>query len=154
MDKFYDAVSGYISYVAYKYLIDKSYVDDVIINTVSKIINNIQKYDDTKNSLAWIYTIAKNETYRINEREKRQTHISLEEVEQVACISESIDSAEFLLDLDRIIKKLGPKDAQIVELRVFSGLTFREIAEELHMYPGTVAKHYKNALDIILKKLF
>ena len=43
--------------------------------------------------------------------------------------------------------RLSAEDRELIELKVFAGLTIREIAEVTGMPPGTVATRYRRALE-------
>ncbi len=145
-DEFFYAVSGYIKYVAYKYVIDKSFVNDVVMSTFCKIIDNIQMFDEHQNGMAWISKIAQNESYTINNRERKHNHISLDEIsEEIACTIDESKELEFVAALHSSINELDEIDREIVEMRVFQNLTFEEIAHRLNMYVGTVHKRFKRS---------
>lgn len=149
-DEFFYAISGHIKLIAYKYLVDKSYVNDVVMNTFCKILDNIQSYDEVRNGKAWIYRIAQNEAYSINNRERKHSHASLDEVsEEIACTVDDSKRLEFIVDFQNALSKLEEIDMEIVELRIFEGMTFEEIASKLNMYVGTVYKRFKRSVKRI-----
>ena len=43
--------------------------------------------------------------------------------------------------------RLSMEDRELVELKVFAGLTFREISAVVDLPPGTVATRYRRALE-------
>jgi RNA polymerase sigma factor (sigma-70 family) len=45
------------------------------------------------------------------------------------------------------IARLEPQDQELVELKIYAGLTFREIAEIVDRPPATVATRYRRALE-------
>jgi RNA polymerase sigma-70 factor (ECF subfamily) len=45
------------------------------------------------------------------------------------------------------LAKLDAHDRELVELKIFAGLTFREIAEITGMPQGTVATRYRRAME-------
>jgi RNA polymerase sigma factor (sigma-70 family) len=51
------------------------------------------------------------------------------------------------------LAKLDPRQAQIVELRFFGGLTETKIAEVLHVSPRTVSGEWKLARSWLLREL-
>lgn len=154
LDEFFNATSGYIKFIAYKYLIDKFYLNDVVMNTICKVLDNIQSFDENKNGKAWISKIAQNEAYSINARERRHSHASLDEVsEEVACTTDDSKSLTFVADLQSALSKLDDTDREIVELRIIEDKTFEEIAERLGMHVSTVHKRYKRSLQKINKDI-
>ncbi|MDE5593367.1 MAG: hypothetical protein K2I75_05480 [Clostridiales bacterium] len=65
LKEFIDYSRGYLQYVAYKYLIDKSLTEDAIFLAYDRILQALPTFDDTKNGLAWIVKITQNEAYNI-----------------------------------------------------------------------------------------
>lgn len=154
IDGFFNAVSGYIRYVAYRYLVDKSFVNDVVTNTFIKIIEYIHTFKDQQNGMSWIYKIAQNESYAINNRERKHAHVSLEEImDEVACTVDLTEQLRFSESLDRALSKLPEKDRKMVEMRIFEGLTYQEIADSFGMYVGTAYKQIQTAIKIIWKDI-
>ena len=61
-----------------------------------------------------------------------------------------------LLDLDRTLKRLAALDdrqARLVELRVFGGLTIDEAAEVLEISPATVSREWRHAETWLHKEM-
>jgi RNA polymerase sigma-70 factor, ECF subfamily len=48
---------------------------------------------------------------------------------------------------------LEPALREIVDLKIFGGLTFAQIATALDLPPGTVATRYRRALQILRQQL-
>lgn len=143
LDEFFRAVSGHIKLIAYKYLVDKSFVSDVVMNTFCKILDNIQTFDELQNGKAWISKIAQNEAYTINNRERRHNHVPLDEVsEEIACTVDDSERLELAAAFQKALCKLDEQDREIVELRIYEDLKFKEIANKLNMYVGTVHKRF------------
>lgn len=154
LDEFFNSVSGYVRYVAYKYLADKSFVDDVVMSTFCKVLNNVQYYDERQNGKAWLSKIAQNEAYVINNREFKQRHLPLAEIsEETACATDETESHIFTADLYNAINRLDGTDRRIVELRLLEEFTFEEIAHALNMYVGTVYKRYTKCIKKINQEI-
>lgn len=154
LEEFFNAVSGHIKVIAYKYLVDKSFVSDVVMNTFYKVFDNIQSFDELQSGKAWISRIAQNEAYSINNRERKHNHASLDDIsEEVACITDNSRSLEFVVDLQNALSKLDETDRKIVELRIFEDKIFEEIADELGMYVGTVHKRFTRSVKKINKDI-
>ena len=150
LDDFFYAVSGHIKFIAYKYLTDKSFISDVVMNTFCKILDYIQGFDEQQNGKAWISKIAQNEAYSINKRESKHRHASLDEVsEELVCTTDASISLDFAAGLQNALNELDEIDREIVEYRIFEDLTFEEIAQRLNMYVGTVYKRFKRSVKKI-----
>lgn len=154
LEKFFRAASGYIKFVAYYYLVDKSFVDDVVNSTLYKIFDNIQTFDEKQSGKAWISKIAQNEAYTINNRERKHNHSSLDEVcEEVVCTTDDSKKLEFMAALENSLSELDETDRAIVIFRIIEDLTFEEIASRLNMYVGTVYKRFIRSAKKINKDI-
>ena len=150
LDEFFYAISGHIKCVAYKYLIDKSFVNDVVMITFCKVLDNIESFDELQNGKAWISKIAQNEAYSVNKCEGKHRHASLDEVsEEIVCTTDDTTTLDFAADLQNALSKLDETDREIVELRIFEDMTFEQIADKLNMYVGTVHKRFKRSVKDI-----
>lgn len=154
LDEFFYAVSGFMRYIAYKYLVDKSFAHDVVTNAFYKVIDNIGKFDDSHNGMAWICKITQNEAYAINNRERRYAYVSLDDVkEEVACTVDETENLEFSAALDKALSKLPEQDRKMVEMRVVFSMTYQEIATTFGMHVSTAYKRVQSALKIVRKDL-
>ena len=154
LDGFVNASVGYLRFVAYRYLVDKSFVDDVVSSAFFKIFDNIQTFDENQNGMSWIYKITQNEAYAINNRERKHAHVSLDEImDEVACTVDHSEHSRFLEAFNKALDKLPEQDRKIVEMRYLQGLTYPVIGKALGMYVGTVYKRYNAALKIIWKDI-
>jgi len=89
---------------------------------------------------------------RSAKRGGRDRRIPLEDV-QTATQQRSVD----LLDLDLALQRLASFDerqARLVELRVFGGLTIDEAAEVLETSPATVSREWRHAETWLHKEMF
>lgn len=154
LEKFFCAASGYIKFVAYYYLVDKSFVDDVVNSTLYKIFDNIQKFDENQSGKAWISKIAQNEAYSINNRERKHNHAVLDEInEEVACTTDDSKKLEFMSAFEKSLSELDEIDRKIVIFRLINDMTFEEIADRLNMYVGTVYKRFQRSAKKINKDI-
>lgn len=150
LDEFFYAVSGHIKFIAYKYLVDKSFVSDVVSSTFYKIFDNIQTFDEQQSGKAWISKIAQNEAYSVNNRERKHIHVSLDDInEEIACTADDSKRLEFVEALQNALTELSEIDRKIVELRIIEDMTFEEIARRLNMYVGTVHKRFTRSVKKI-----
>lgn len=154
LDGFYKTAFGYIRFIAFRYLVDKSYVDDVVSCAFFKIFDNIQTFDENQNGMSWIYKITQNEAYAMNNRERKHAHVSLDEImDEIVCTVDHSEQSRFAATLNKAMDKLPEKDRQIFEMRYLKGMTYPEISKELGMYVGTLYKRYRAALKIIWKDI-
>lgn len=129
---------------------------DITIKTFAKAFDKIHLYDDNYNFKTWLITISKNiliDHYRKNETET----ISIHKKESGAYkISDDAPSAEDVLineqNLNRLlnyIKLLKPHHQEIINLRYFRELSYKEIASELNEPIGNVKVKLLRAKKIL-----
>ena len=128
---------------------DHHMAEDIMQSTYIRIRLSAKMYKAGSNTLAWIYTIAKNMTY--NELNKRKREISLDFDERGGNIGGhyTIDDSMSSPLLNIIKTELNQVETQIITLHLISGFKHREIAEMLEKPLGSVLWTYKNALNKI-----
>lgn len=142
-EELFYVASGYVRFVAYHYLVNKSFVNDVVNSTFFKIFDNIQTFDESQSGKAWISKIAQNEAYTINNREREHTYTSLDEIsEDIACTTDDSQRMELDAAFEKSLSELDAQDREIFELRFYQDMTFEEIGKKLNMYAGTVHKRF------------
>ena len=65
----------------------------------------------------------------------------------------SLEDSEDAQELRTAVNELAPKLREILSLKVWSGLTFAEVAQVLDISPNTAASRYRYALEQLQKKL-
>ncbi len=151
--EFIDYSCGYIKYIAYNYLSDKSFVEDVVFLTYHKILQAIKVFDNSKNGLAWIRKITKNEALRIN-RDEVITDADLETYKynlKDVLFTENERLIKF--DVERAMDKLDEQERFVIKYKIIVGMTVREIAKKLNKPKSTVADILKHALNKLKKEL-
>ena len=66
------------------------------------------------------------------------------------------DQPERLVELDILLEQLGkldPRAAEVVELRIFAGLTINETAQALAIHPSAVNREWANACEWLREEL-
>ena len=102
----------------------------------------------------WPYfvRVARNEALKI--LRKRKPTQSMSVLSEPACSDrdavEFDDSKKFIR---RAVRRLPPKQAEVVVLKVWENLTFAEIADVLDESPNTVASRYRYALQKLSETL-
>lgn len=153
LKEFIDYSCGYLQYIAYKYLIDKSLTEDVIFLSYAKIMDALRTFDDTKNGLAWIVKITQNEAYKLN-RDETFWDVSLEEYKNMLTDNSHNETACVnTYDLERAMAHLSERERKIIEYRMFMGMTVREISERMNIPKSTVFRMNKHAMKRLGKYL-
>lgn len=153
LKEFIDYSRGYMQYIAFKYLIDKSLVEDVIFLAYDRILQSIHTFDSSKNGLAWILKITQNEAYKLN-RNETVNDVVLEEYKN-DCADKSFSESDRLdkYDIERAIERLDEQERAVIEYKIFMGMTVREISAQMNIPKSTVAYTLKQALKKLEKYL-
>ncbi len=105
---------------------------DITAQTFLKALTNIGKFSfQGVPFAAWLYRIALNEVNMYYRKDKSHLTESVDKV-QIAEMMEAPDalfSEEMLNQLSLILQKLSPDDMQLVSLRFFEGMPFKEVAD-------------------------
>ena len=123
--------------------------EDVMQNTYIRIRLSANMYKAGSNTLAWIYTIAKNLTLNELNKQKHEMSIDFDDKGSKIGGQYTIDDKVSSPLLNVMKKVLNESEAQIISLHLISGFKHREIAEMLDKPLGTVLWTYKNALNKI-----
>lgn len=111
----------------------KETAEDLTSQTFLKALRSLDQFDQEKGKFStWLYQIARNQVIDFY-RAKRQD-ISIEDVWDLAGqedVLRDFDAAEKLKKVQEYLKKLKPDQREIVLLRVWEGMSYREIAEAL-----------------------
>ena len=123
--------------------------EDVMQNTYIRIRLSANMYKAGSNTLAWIYTIAKNLTFNELNKQKHELSIDFDDKGSKIGGQYTIDDKVSSPLLNVMKKVLNESETQIISLHLISGFKHREIAEMLDKPLGTVLWTYKNALNKI-----
>jgi RNA polymerase sigma-70 factor (ECF subfamily) len=110
----------------------KETAEDIVSTVFIKALEKLDTFDENKASFStWLYRIARNTLIDHYRTHKQETDISL--VEHVAGetsnLSETVEARNKLKEIETYLKTLTEKQQEIVILRVWNELSFKEIAE-------------------------
>jgi RNA polymerase sigma-70 factor (ECF subfamily) len=137
LDKYWDYVYGF----QLKRIENENDAEDITIQTFSKAFDKISTFDDKYAFKTWLITISKNIHIDLLRKEKRQPSntISNDNKDSFYDILDESPSAEDkliteqnLAKLLRDIKKLKPHYQEIINLRYFQELSYKDISIELN----------------------
>lgn len=135
LDTFWDDVYGF----QLKRTENENDAEDITIQSFSKAFDKIDTYDDAYKFKTWLITISKNIHIDLLRKEKNSISqvISKDEREALQILDESpspedeLITKQHLAKLLRDIKKLKPHYQEIINLRYFQELSYKEISKEL-----------------------
>ena len=153
-DLYYDKILNYV----FRRTLNIDYAKDIASNTFLKVLENIHRFEwrNGENSFnSWIYKIATNEVNQYF-RKQNKYKLSIDDEnfkelgdfgEEVEKIEKRLENDEYLLVLNKAIKKLKPIYQDIMHLRYFEELTYSEISGILNKNETTVRVYSKRALE-------
>ena len=137
LDKFWDDVYGF----QLKRIENENDAEDITIQTFSKAFDKIDTYNPEYKFKTWLITISKNLHIDFLRKRKNLLNESLmhEDEQKVLEIldtapspADKIITEQNLAQLLRDIKKLKPHYQEIINLRFFQELSYKEISQELN----------------------
>lgn len=138
---------------AYKYLLDKYWDDiyrfqksrinnqydaeDITVQTFAKAFDHLKQYDPKYDFKNWLLMMSK-QVYIDYQRKKKHNFVSIKEDNEVFLLPDKKLSVEDkmileqnLLQLKQAINRLKPHYKEVIELRYFHDLSYKEIAERI-----------------------
>lgn len=120
---------------------DEVEAEDITIQTFSKAFHKIDLFDEQYKFSTWLITISKNIHYDFLRKKKASIasntttdsenylhHI----VDETPTIEDKIITEQNLAKLLKDIKKLKPHYQQVIQLRYFQEMSYKEIAQEIN----------------------
>lgn len=106
-----------------------------------KAYKHFNKFDRNKKFFTWYYRILKNLCLNTIRNEKRRQKEDFLEYENSKLVAENVideyEKNETLRKLQEVLLKLDFEDREIIVLKVFEGLSYKEIAEILNIPVGS-----------------
>ncbi len=135
LDAFWDNVYGF----QLKRTQNENDAEDITIQTFSRAFDKIETFDDAYKFKTWLITISKNIHIDLLRKEKNSISqvISKDDQDAFQVLDESpspedkLITEQHLAKLLRDIKKLKPHYQEVINLRYFQELSYKEISSEL-----------------------
>lgn len=144
---------------ARKFLFNHQDIEDLVQEVFVKAYTNIQSFDASRKFSAWLYRIAHNEFINAIKKKGKEPmpffdldtlwprSLSLEDADK------ETNKRELRQMLDKCLDKLDFKYREPLVLYYFEGLSYKEIADVLHIPMATVGIRLKRGKEI-MKSLF
>ena len=144
------------------YIRDKSLAEDIFQETFLKVINSLRagKYKDNGKFLSWVMRIAHNLIIDHFRREKQSNLLSNDAYEtdlfnirklSDSNIEEIIVKDQIESDVRKLLLELPDDQREVVMLRHYAGLSFKEIADQTNVSINTALGRMRYALINIRK---
>ncbi len=127
----YDRYAEKIYRFVYYKIFNKEVAEDIVSDVFYKALERIDSYNPEKGVFsAWLYRIARNTV--IDKYRTKKTTIDIEDIFDLGesdRLEEKLDAEATLEKVSKYLKTLNPKQREIVTLRVWEELSYKEIAD-------------------------
>jgi len=143
----YDVCAARIHHYLVMRLGAREAADDVLQEVFVRLVRQRQRLAIAQNLVAYVFAVARNEANRYARRwYDRRPSQSLSAEDLFQDPGDDLDVRETVEAVAAALQQLPDELREVIELKIYGGLTFREIAEFLKLPQGTVATRYRTAL--------
>jgi len=127
----YDRYAERIYRFVYYKTFNKEMAEDIVSDVFYKALERINSYDPEKGVFsAWLYRIARNTV--IDKYRTKKTTVDIDDIFDLGedtRLEEKLDAEATLKKVSKYLEKLNAKQREIVTLRVWEELSYKEIAD-------------------------
>lgn len=152
MGQLFELTANHLRGVAFMYLSDKSYCDDVVSDAYCKVMQYIDSFDPKQDGYNWLCKITERTAYEYNDivNEDRNHTVNLDEAFGVG-VEDKVADAK--IEIFTAMEKLPAADRQILYDYFYLRMTYDEIAAKNGMAKSAVYKKAKKSFEILKKYL-
>lgn len=126
----------------------KETAEDIVSSVFMKALNNISGFDCGKGTIqAWLYKIARNSV--IDHYRGRKNDKNIEDIWDLAgddSLEEDFDVKNKLTEVKEYLKKIKSSQRDIIIMRLWQGLSYREISEILGKSEASCKMSYSRSI--------
>lgn len=141
--------------VAWRFVSDHGGADEVVQETFIKAFRSLPQFRGESSFKSWVYRIAINTAKNLLRSRGARETVSHEDV--VLAFSDAsfsnMEDQQTTGLLKKAVEALPPRQRQVLELRVYDDLSFKEIAEVLECPFDTAKANYRHAIQNLKKLL-
>lgn len=150
---YYKEIYAYV----YRQTSSKENSMDITQEIFISVLNTLHTFDSKKASFrTWLYAVASNKIYDYYRSRKvifEPFDISELEIADEYNLIQNVETRETAKEAMRILLQQDKQLQQIVCLKIFSSLTFREIGQTMHLNENTVRTKYYAVLSKLRREL-
>jgi RNA polymerase sigma-70 factor (ECF subfamily) len=143
----YDACADRVHHALVVRLGSRTDADDVLQETFVRLARMRKSLAKVEHLMAYVFAISRNEANRFARCQSRSRAIPTAELLFQEGASDDLLERERAEWVAASLECLTPELREVVELKVYAGLTFREIALATGLPQGTVATRYRTAVE-------
>lgn len=150
-DEIYQKYFRLVKHVVFQILPSDMIADDIVQETFLKMYENIESYQNDISFSAWLCTIAKN--LALNEKKKRNRLVALpekEKADETMSIAEKSDNERLLKQVKEV---LGEKDYNLLMLRLYHGLSYKELSDMTGETVAALTNRYHRAIKKVKREI-
>ncbi len=133
---------------------EKEIAEEVLQQTMLKVWDKIDQFDDTKSSLfTWISVIARNTAIDKVRLKSYQNRNKTEDIEPHVYDYGHSENNSSKIDVQRLTLNLDPKYKIVLDKMYLEGYSQSDIAKELDIPLGTVKTRLRKAISILRNEL-
>lgn len=155
----YDLVGEKLFRYACSQLKSEADASDVVQEVFARLVKSHRSFAKAENINGYVFATARNEIIRWLKKKSRhsqteslETGGSLDELADAGAdkTPDGLDSKDWI---DNTLARLHETDREIVQLKIFSQLTFEEIATAMQLKSSNVATRYRRAIAKLEQQL-
>lgn len=131
--------------------------DDALQNTFINAWKNFGEFRNESSLYTWLYSIATNESLTLINKRKRNSAVSLDDIERYFAASPEgstwFDGDEAQVKLQNAILRLPEKQRIVFNLKYFDEMTYADMSKVLRTSEGALKASYHHAVKKIEKSL-
>lgn len=144
----YDSTADRLHHYLTARLGSRDAASDVLQIAFLRVVKSRKRFRGVENPVAYLFQIARNEAATWTRR-RRTTSRPLPADEIFSARGDVFCERDDAEVVAAALERLSVEDRELVELKVFAGLTFREISDVVELPQGTVATRYRRALEAL-----
>ncbi|WP_225742820.1 RNA polymerase sigma factor [Marinilactibacillus sp. Marseille-P9653] len=130
LEEIYSLYFKDVYFFAYSLTKDKHLAEDITSETFLKALKSLDSFKGESDIRVWLFQIAKNTYYSYLRKSKKETGLdSLEEIKAETDIEKTVFAKEESMNIHKVLHQLSEPYKEVFTLRLFGGLSFKQIAE-------------------------
>lgn len=147
-DRFYDLTKKQVYFAIMSILKNRESTEDIMQDTYMRFLNNIDKYKESTNVIAFLVTIARNLAINLYNRNKKEIKYDFTRYEDTYT-NDTKDNG--LMEI--VYETLEEDELEVFILHVIDDLKHKEIAKIMKKPLGTITWIYNKAVKKLKKKV-